>query len=213
MIVVNSALYNKDLTNTHHHTLLITERLKDDCTRGTYPVQIKCRQYKCVCERCGKEYPRIVADIDLQISHYLGKQGEEYTNNIYCSACWSKPAGSKYPFAVSSFEWLVMKILRDYDIDYKAEFELPITGLGGGKLRIDFYIEHNNKHFAIECNGEQHDKPTDFAGGEAAFYRQKEHDARKAAYCKDNNIILISISYDRKDYKRIVTLFQHYGLI
>ncbi len=46
---------------------------------------------------------------------------------------------------------------------------------------------------AIEFQGEQHDKPIEFFGGEKAFQETKERDARKRNLCEQNGVYLIYV--------------------
>ena len=68
-----------------------------------------------------------------------------------------------------------------------------------GQQHLDFYIPEYN--FAIECQGEQHYKPVDFAnkGEEWAkmkFEQIKNNDKRKSILCKENNVKLYYIKYN-----------------
>ena len=73
-----------------------------------------------------------------------------------------------------------------------------------GKQRLDFYLPDYN--IAIECQGEQHFKPVDFAGrgdvwANKLFLKNQERDKLKLKLCKDNNIRLLYysslIGYDK----------------
>lgn len=61
------------------------------------------------------------------------------------------------------------------------------------KLSYDFYVPDCN--ILIEFNGEQHEHPIEYFGGEQRFEIQKEHDKRKKTYAKNNNIELLEIWY------------------
>ncbi|HCH5485121.1 hypothetical protein [Vibrio parahaemolyticus] len=54
---------------------------------------------------------------------------------------------------------------------------------------------------AIEFQGEQHDRPVDFFGGEEAFKKNQERDARKRKLSKENGVVLIEVrkGYDEKE--------------
>jgi len=64
-----------------------------------------------------------------------------------------------------------------------------------GKQHLDIYFPMKN--IAIEYQGEQHDEPVAFFGGEKSFIQQKNRDKRKLKKCTDNKCILI---YVRKGY-------------
>lgn len=93
------------------------------------------------------------------------------------------------------------KKVRDYLKSYNFSFlEQKTINLGKkGVLRLDFYLEIDNKKFAIEYNGIQHYKPVKYFGGEAAFQRQKKCDQDKKEYCKEQGIELIIIPYDNEE--------------
>lgn len=62
--------------------------------------------------------------------------------------------------------------------------------------KLDFYIEVNNKKFAIEFNGQQHYEVVEHFGGVEKFERQLERDLELKECCKNNNILLFEIKYD-----------------
>ena len=67
------------------------------------------------------------------------------------------------------------------------------------KLRFDFAIFSNKELIGlIEFDGDQHDKPIEYFGGEETFKKTQKRDGIKDAYCKENNIPLIRIKYRSK---------------
>ena len=62
-------------------------------------------------------------------------------------------------------------------------------------LPFDFYLPDYN--ICIEYNGMQHYKPINYFGGEINFEIQQKRDNIKRNYCKNNNIKLLEISYDK----------------
>jgi hypothetical protein len=60
-----------------------------------------------------------------------------------------------------------------------------------GKLHYDIWIPKYK--IAIEYQGEQHTKPVEYFGGEAAFATQKERDERKRELCAKNGVTLICV--------------------
>lgn len=68
-----------------------------------------------------------------------------------------------------------------------------LRGIRGGKLSYDFYLPEFN--LLIEYQGEQHERPIEFFGGEDQFKIQQEHDFQKREYAKNHNIDLLEIWY------------------
>ena len=75
---------------------------------------------------------------------------------------------------------------------YQKRFD-DLRGVSGRKLSYDFYIPSYN--LLIEFNGEQHERPIEYFGGEEKFKIQREHDGRKAEYAKKHHITLLQIWY------------------
>jgi len=63
--------------------------------------------------------------------------------------------------------------------------------------RLDVYIEELNLGF--EYQGEQHQRPIEFFGGEKAFKKTVERDTKKKRLCEENNCKLIYIYPDETD--------------
>jgi hypothetical protein len=64
-----------------------------------------------------------------------------------------------------------------------------------GRQHLDIWIP--SKAVAIEYNGEQHFRAVGFFGGEDAFQKAQERDARKRDLCRKNKLHLIEIAYDQ----------------
>lgn len=64
-----------------------------------------------------------------------------------------------------------------------------------GRQHLDIYIPSRN--VAIEYQGEQHDRPVAFFGGEEAFKKSIERDRRKLAKCRSNGVRIV---YVRQGY-------------
>ena len=60
-----------------------------------------------------------------------------------------------------------------------------------GLQHLDVYIPEYN--IGLEYQGVQHYRPVDYFGGEEAFRKGQERDARKRRLCKDNNCILLYV--------------------
>lgn len=100
--------------------------------------------------------------------------------------------------------------IRDFLNDLKLHFSQQksfhdLFGVGGGKLFFDFVVEVSGKpSLAIEFDGIQHFKPTDFSGKGIAhanivFKKQQENDAIKNEYCASKKIPLLRIKYTEYD--------------
>lgn len=90
-------------------------------------------------------------------------------------------------------EWLnINNFIKGEDYIPQKEFD-GLTGLGNSNLSYDFYLPNYN--LLIEYQGEQHEKPIDFFGGEKQFKKQQEHDRRKKEYANNNKIKLLPIWY------------------
>ena len=71
-------------------------------------------------------------------------------------------------------------------------------------MYCDFFLNEHN--IVVECQGEQHERPIDYFGGEKQFAIQQEHDRRKREFAKDRNIKLLDIwYYDLLNVNQILT--------
>ena len=68
-----------------------------------------------------------------------------------------------------------------------------------GRQHFDIWIPELK--IAIEYQGQQHDKPIDYFGGQKAFEQNKKRDEKKKKKCIENKIILIEVrsNYEIKD--------------
>lgn len=66
-------------------------------------------------------------------------------------------------------------------------------------LKFDFFV---GDRFCIEYQGEQHYIPVKNWGGEEALETNKKRDQIKRDFCKENNIPLLEIKYNDKNWKR-----------
>ncbi|SDJ36387.1 hypothetical protein SAMN04487926_14527 [Paraburkholderia steynii] len=64
-----------------------------------------------------------------------------------------------------------------------------------GRQHLDIWIPSLN--VALEYHGVQHFRAIDYFGGDAAFAKGQERDRRKRELCKQNEVRLIEIAYDR----------------
>lgn len=91
-------------------------------------------------------------------------------------------------------EYKIMQYLIKNNITFDGHKTYDdLFGIKGGKLSYDFYLPEYN--LLIEFQGEQHERPVDFFGGEEQFKIQLEHDKRKRNYAMSNDIGLLEIWY------------------
>ena len=74
----------------------------------------------------------------------------------------------------------------------------------GYPLRYDFAILNMFGEVTrlIEFDGTQHNEPTEYFGGEKAYYKLREHDWLKNRYAKGHHIPLVRIPYSERSTKR-----------
>lgn len=87
---------------------------------------------------------------------------------------------------------MVLKEYSDTIYQYRSEWL--------GKQSIDVYIP--SLKVGIEYQGKQHYEPIDFFGGEEAFEKLKQRDAKKKALCESNGVTLIEWKYDEPISKK-----------
>lgn len=116
-------------------------------------------------------------------------KGQEHTQTLSCG-CLSETNG----------EFKIRTILEKININFQKQYRVITED--NKVMYFDFVFLKNNQIIkAIEFDGEQHFRPVDVFGGEEAFIKQQERDARKANYCKRHGIILQRIPYT--DYDKI----------
>lgn len=98
-------------------------------------------------------------------------------------------SGSGCPRCIeSSGERILSKLLDNFNITYIREYKIK-----GYRYRFDFYLPDTNIY--IEFNGIQHYHPIKRFGGDKALIETKRNDKIKKRLVKDNDGILITISY------------------
>lgn len=133
------------------------------------------------------EYPETYVNWTTPIKIICAKHGEFYQspgkhlNWHNCPHC-----------SESRGEELVRIALQESNIPFIQEKKLKTYK----NIKVDFYIEYNNKIFIIEINGEQHYRPIEYFGGESVYQEQCKRDLSLQQYCNDNNIKLLIIRYD-----------------
>lgn len=165
------------------------------------------KQYRCVCDLCGKEHFVKCDEFGIYPPTDCGPQ----TYYGY----WSKVSCDCHK--ISSFQWIVNKILIENKINYKAEYSFENSfGIGEKNLlKYDFAIlkEDGSVKCLIECQGEQHFKPIEEFGGEQQFAIQIQNDELKRIYAKNNSIPLLEISYKDKKYEKIKDMLRRNNII
>ena len=163
--------------------------------------------YKCRCYLCGKEY-------EVKCSQFHISPPTEYGIHAYYGY-WSGVQCDCHE--ISSFQWIVNKLLYENNIPYQVEYSFPdLYGILGKKLlRFDFAVFHKDGSLKclIKCQGEQHYKPIKEFGGLPHYEHQKKNDELKRMYINNNNIELIEISYKNKNYEEIKSILESHGII
>ena len=200
--------YDTDYTGKHYETLNILE-----CCDKHLESEPKCsynqqhqkswnnitvyKQYRCTCELCGKEQL-------ITCDRFGINPPTEYGYHAYFGY-WSEAYCDCHP--ISSFQWIVNKLLFENNINYRAEYAFSdLKGCSGFDiLRFDFAIlnDDDSVKCLIECQGEQHYKPVEQFGGKVQYEIQVKNDSIKREYASKNNIPLIEISYKHKKPEKI----------
>lgn len=208
--------YNTDYSNTVHESLKILECVDDNHEeffswtdkrkKGGVTYKIY-KLYRCHCYLCGKE--QILKSSSFSInsppsSGYRAYDG--YYSEAHCDC-----------HKISSFQWIVTKILIANNVPYRVEVSFPdLYGTGHvNKLRYDFSIldSDGNIKCLIECQGEQHFRPVDEFGGESQFEAQKKNDDLKRAYASEHGIPLYEIPYTSKKYEKVEAFLRSKNII
>lgn len=116
----------------------------------------------------------------------------------YCPKCGRKQ---------SKMARYIETILKDNKIPYQAEYRLKDS-----LQRFDFYLENNKYKIAIEYNGLQHYKKTDFFS--TTLEQQQERDNRKKEYCDNNGIILYVLPYtmtEQEIYNAVIDIINKFN--
>lgn len=100
----------------------------------------------------------------------------------------------------------VRNYLDEYKLKYVSQYKVTSKDRS---FRIDFYLPDYNMF--IEYNGEQHYVPKEYFGGQLAFKKQIERDKLLRAYCKENCINLVEISY-KENVKKVLDKIFNFNL-
>lgn len=141
------------------------------------------KKIDCKCKTCGYQWK-------ASPIHLLREQG--------CPSCNESIGERNIRIFLDSKK---IKFRRSYKFD-------NLTGIGGGFLSYDFYLPDFN--LLIEFQGEQHERPVDYFGGDRQFKIQQEHDKRKRNYAKIHDINLLEIwYYDINNVENIIEQYLH----
>ena len=88
-------------------------------------------------------------------------------------------------------ETQLFNLVKMLFIDYEILREARPNWLGS--QRLDIFIPDIS--LAIEYQGEQHFKPVERFGGQAAFHEGQQRDKRKRLLCKENGVELVYFTY------------------
>lgn len=165
------------------------------------------KQYKCRCILCGKvQYVNCDKFGIYPPTEYGYHAYHGYWSEVSCKCHY-----------ISSFQWIVNKLLIENNVPYRVEYSFPelYGDFGINKLRFDFAILNDDSSIKclIECQGEQHYMPIDEFGGETQYDIQVKNDELKREYAKKHHIQLIEISYKDKKYKKIESILKKYEII
>ena len=159
-------------------------------------------------------YKRYEKKIMPKIEKKFGYNFVEY-RNIGFPVYFPKNIGEE------SYHWtsLVQRDLKDIENDIRTEMKLPLIGEGWisetllyyklkdefseiniihhgkpkwlGAQHVDIWLPNHN--IGIEYQGQQHDRPIEFFGGEKSFEESKKRDEKKRKLFKENKAFLIEV--------------------
>jgi len=169
------------------------------------------------CPKCAGNKKKTPEEFEKEVKDLT--KGEYVFLEKYISAdkkitCHHKECGHEWRITPNNFlqgrrcpkcsrskeEKRIAKYLKKHGIKFKDEFEFEDLTVKD-KLRFDFAVINNNKIlFLIEYDGRQHFDPNNyFHETEKSFRYGKYKDRVKTAYCINNNIPLLRISYFKKN--------------
>ena len=210
--------YEHDFTGEQYESLYIIECINehfesepssyfDSNHRKHWHDIIVYKQYKCICELCGKEHLIKCDQFGIYPPTAYGYRAYDgYWSEVKCDC-----------HKISSFQWIVNKLLIENNVKYKVEYRFQeLYGVDKvNLLRFDFAILNDDGTLKclIECQGEQHFKPVDEFGGNQTYKKQTENDNLKRKFVKNNNIKLIEISYKDKKYEKVEKILKNNNII
>lgn len=166
------------------------------------PGGTKVMRYHCTC-RCGTKRVIIARSLTTGRSSSCGCFRDE--------------------MAISKYELCVRRYLEEHGftaglddnkqvgyVQHKSYDDL--LGLGGNRLSYDFYVKSAVGEWLIECQGGQHYFPVELWGGQEAFEKQLEHDARKRDYAQQLGVALIEIPYTAFTYESVSDILDTFNI-
>lgn len=116
-------------------------------------------------------------------------------------------------FGISKLESITKDVLDDFGLNYEVQVIFPdLKSDSGYPLSYDFVVHGEDIDTIIECQGKQHYEPIEYFGGEDQFEVQKENDAIKGRYARDNGYRLVYIPYTKCSYDEIKDILSCYFL-
>lgn len=94
---------------------------------------------------------------------------------------------------------MLEKEVRNFLENEKIKFIAQKRAKWLGKQSLDFYLPDYN--IAIECQGGQHFKSSDYFGGIKRFLRTKELDRIKNQLCEENGIKILYYTHCKEEYQ------------
>lgn len=152
----------------------------------------------------------------------MNKYGDVYTTNCnnFCSRIdyykelSNQDKRNEMLRTESRLEHKVRRFLEENNIPYKQQFRFMDCRGKKYPLPFDFCLYYKeDKKLLIEVQGEQHFRESSyFHEGHEAFKTLQKHDRTKAYYCKEKQIPLLVLSYNKIDnakesYKDIIMEF------
>ena len=138
---------------------------------------------------------------------------------------------ASYSFSLSpSAEKFCVELMREAENTFREERNIPRVGEGWvaetalfykvknafpeetvvqhgrpkwlGRQHLDIFMPE--RRIAIEFQGEQHDRPIDFFGGEEAFNKNVERDRMKLAKCRRNGVRIVYVR-EGYDFAKVIS--------
>lgn len=94
---------------------------------------------------------------------------------------------------------MLEKEVRDFLEKENIKFIAQKRAKWLGKQSLDFYLPEYN--IAIECQGGQHFKPSEYFGGNERYLKTKELDLNKNKICKEHNIEILYYTHCEEKYE------------
>ena len=208
--------YDIDLTGNIFESLEVLECINDNYEeryahgdlrkKDAYSYMVY-KLYRCRCYLCGKEHIVKCSQFHISPPTQYGRTAYHgYWSGVECEC-----------HEISSFQWIVNKLLIENDIPYRVEYSfLDLFGYyGTNKLKFDFAIMNKDGSVKclIECQGEQHYMPVKEFGGNRQYDVQVKNDELKKKYVKKHNIELIEISYKDKKIEKVEAILRKHKII